>query len=256
MNRPMRKLVLGFGLAPIMALMIALALAATAAAQGYSPAAQKVLTRARVAAGGAGWNLLRGWHETGRLNGAPYEAWLDPLRYGMRVETREADGVHVHGFNGGGDWRIAPGGQTTGADIRGVISKTRTDAFFDVHGYFYPGRFDARGEYLGVRRWQGRSFEVVMVKPWAAEPRELWFDARTHLLARLVDRAGGKAVQFSDYRKVGPVRIAFRSWTEGPGGTPTNVRQVEAVSFPPVDRNLFSLPRRQAETEGPAEAAR
>lgn len=250
MNRPMRKLFLGFGLA--------LAFAASAAAQGYSPAAQRVLTKARAAAGGSGWNLLRGWHETGRANGVAYEAWLDPLRYGMRVETREADGLHVHGFNGGGDWRIAPGGQTSGADIRGIISRTRTDAFFDVHGYFYPGRFDARGEYLGVRRFQGRRFEVVMVKPWAAEPRELWFDARTHLLARMVDRAGPRpvAVQFSDYRKVGPVRLAFRTWTEGPGGAPTNVRQVESVSFPPVDRNLFSLPRRQAEDEAAMAAGR
>ena len=246
----MRKLLLGFGLA--------LALATAAGAQGYSPAAQRVLARARAAAGGAGWNGLRGWHETGRLGGVAYEAWLDPLRYGMRVETREADGTHVHGFNGGGDWRIAPSGAMTGADVRTRISPARTDAFFDVHGYFYPGRFDARGEYLGVRTLQGRRYEVVMVKPWAAEPRELWFDARTHLLARMVDRTGPKptAVRFSDYRKVGPVRVAFRIWTEGPGGAPTSVRQVDSVSFPPVERNLFSLPRPTAAgtpaAEGPA----
>lgn len=250
MNRPMRKLLLGFGLA----LALATGFTASAVAQGYSPAAQRVLARARAAAGGSGWNLLRGWHETGRTDGVAYETWLDPLRYGMRVETREADGLHVHGFNGGGDWRIAPSGQTTGADIRGVISRTRTDAFFNVRGYFYPGRFDARGEYLGVRRFHGRGYDVVMVKPWAAEPRELWFDTRTHLLVRMVDRSGPKptAVHFADYRKVGPVRVAFRVWTEGPSGVPVAVRQVESLSFPPVDRNLFSLPRREAQAgEGP-----
>ncbi|MFC3068266.1 hypothetical protein [Phenylobacterium soli] len=249
----MRKLLLGFGLALGLA-----AASAAAAAQGYSPAAQKVLTRARLAAGGGAWNSLRGWHEAGRLGATPYETWLDPLRYGMRVETREADGLHVHGFNGGGDWRIAPSGQATGADIRGVISQTRTDAFFDIRGYFYPGRFDARGEYVGVRSFQGRSFDVVMVKPWAAEPRELWFDRRSHLLARMVDRTGPRPVaqQFSDYRKVGGVRIAFRIWTEGPSGTPVAVRQIESVTFGPVDRNLFSLPRRNAEAEAAPAPAR
>ncbi|MDB5477347.1 MAG: hypothetical protein JWP49_2858 [Phenylobacterium sp.] len=235
MTAAMRKLLAaGLGLALSV-------LAVQAHAQGYSRTAQRVLAEARQAAGGAAWNRLRGWHEVGRRGDQRYEAWLDPLRYGMRVETREPAGLAVHGFNGLGDWRIAASGAVTGIDVTRTVSQARTEAFYDVHGYFYPGRFDARGESLGVRRAQGRAFEVVMVKPWGAEPRELWFDAKTHLLARMVDRSGGRpvAISFSDYRKVGAVRVAFRM-TEEDGGM---VRELQSLDFTPIDRGRFSLPR-------------
>jgi len=55
-----------------------------------------------------------------------------------------------------------------------------------------------------------------------------------------VDRSGGKpvTVELSDYRKVGPVRVAFRFEVEG-----GEARQVETLTFAPADRDLFSLPR-------------
>jgi hypothetical protein len=221
---------------------------------GYSPAAQHVLDQARAAAGGSGWNLLRGWHETGRREGRRYETWLDPVRYGLRVETHEPAGLAVHGFNGGGDWRISPTGQVTGADVRTLVSEGRTEAFFETYGYFYPGRFDAHADLVGVRSHNGRAFDVVRVKPWGGTARELWFDRGTHLLIRLVDRSGAKpaALAFSDYRKVGPIRIAFRITDEATG----QVREREAVDFAPADRSRFSLPRRTAEADetSPAEA--
>ncbi|HEV2531496.1 hypothetical protein [Phenylobacterium sp.] len=215
---------------------------------GYSPAAQKVLARARQAAGGAAWNRLRGWHESGRQGGLAYEAWFDPLRYGMRVETHEPAGLDVRGFNGPGDWRITPAGEVTGIDVTRVASEARTRAFFDGHGYFYPGRFDARGDFLGVKSWQGRSFEVVNVKPWGGTARELWFDRRSHLLTRMVDRTAARpvALQLSDYRKVGEVRVAFRITPEPDGGPAAFAlaREVESLDFRPADRAMFSLPRR------------
>ena len=216
-------------------------LAAPALAQGYSRSAQRVLAEARAAAGGAAWNRLRGWHEVGRRDGVAYEAWYDPLRYGMRVETRAGGGLDVRGFNGLGDWRITPAGAVTGVDVTKQVSAARTEAFYDGHGYFYPGRFDARGDYVGVRQAGGRSYEVVTVKPWGAQPRELWFDRRTHLLARMIERGGPRpaAVAFSDYRKVGAIRVAFRTADEGGAW----VRQIESLDFAPIDRARFSLPR-------------
>jgi hypothetical protein len=228
------------------AALLALAAAAQAAPTiGYSPAAQRVLAQARQAAGGAGWNGLRGWHETGRTDGVRYEAWIDPLRYGLRVERRDADGLDVHGFNGAGEWRIRPTGAVTGVDVRTLPSESRTEAFFDIHGYFYPGRFDAAADVVGVRSFKGRSYDVVRVKPWGGEARELWFDRRTHLLGRMVGRR--EAVSLSDYRKVGPVRIAFRLTPEDGGPA----RLVESLDFKPADRAIFSLPRPTAEAEAP-----
>ena len=222
--------------------------ASPAQAERYSPAALQVLAKARAASGGGGWNLLRGWHEAGQDGGLRYEAWLDPVRYGMRVEIHEPAGLHVHGFNGGGDWQIYPDGRVTGVDDRPTVAAARTEAFFRVHAYFYTGRFDAKADALGVRRGAGGAFDVLRIQPVGGEPRELWFDRRTHLLARMVDRSGPRPVSFtySEYRKVGPVRVPFRVRTED--GDPAHARErvVESLSFTPADRTLFSLPRTRA----------
>src|SRR5690606_1194144 len=62
--------------------------AGLAAHARVSPPAQKVLNRARAVTGGeSAWNAVRGLHETGQDGEARYERWLDPLRYGLRIET-------------------------------------------------------------------------------------------------------------------------------------------------------------------------
>jgi hypothetical protein len=220
-------------------------------AQGYTRPAEQVLTQARAASGGDGWTLLRGWHETGHDGGAPYEAWYDPLRYGMRVETREAGGKRAHGYNGQGDWQILPDGTSVDDNDPAGVAATRTEAFFGASGYFHRARFDARGELLGVRQAEGRSFDAVLVKPWGGNARELWFDRRSHLLARMIDRSGPQATtwRFSDYRRVGPVMVAFQIALDTPAGPV--LRRRDTVVFAPSDRALFSLPRT---VDGPAPA--
>ena len=236
----------------VVALGLALACAAQTQAigqpraqQGYSRAAQRVLAQARAASGGSAWGYLRGWHETGRWDGAPYETWLDPLRYGLRTEIHEPAGVSVHGFNGLGAWRIAPSGVVSGTGDPAAVVPARGEAFFAVNGFLFPGRFDARGDYLGRRRRQGRDFDVVSVKPWGGPARELWFDAATHLLARAVTPGRPRPVteEVSDYRRVGPLRVAFRFTRDDGGAGGARVRQLERLDFAPADRGLFSLPR-------------
>jgi hypothetical protein len=252
MTSPLRKLAFA---APLAAAVLAAAGLAgqaearghshsSAAAIGYAPAAWRVIAQARTASGGAGWNLLRGWHETGREGQAPYEAWLDPLRYGLRVEVREPAGLRVHGFNGQGEWRIEPGGAVNGGGEAAAVARARTEAFFAIGGYFFPSRFEAHGAWMGVRRSGGRAYDVVQVQPWGGTTRELWFDHASHLLGRMVERTGPQpaVIELADYRKVGPVRIAFRKTFRGPDGA-ERVRQLDVVSFAPADRALFSLPR-------------
>jgi hypothetical protein len=212
-------------------------------AQGYTRAAERILTQARAASGGDAWSMLRGWREAGREDASPYEAWFDPLRYGMRVETHEAAGKRVHGFNGQGDWQILPDGTTLADDDPAGVARTRTEAFFGAAGYFHRARFDARGEVLNVRQGPGRAFDVVLVKPWGGNARELWFDRRTHLLARMVDRSGPRPTtqQLSDYRRVGPIMVAFQTTTDTGDGP--RQRRLDSVVFAPADRALFSLPR-------------
>src|SRR5204863_4838769 len=113
-----------------------------AQAELYTRDALRVLAQARAATGGSGWNMLRGVHETGVRGGVRYERWVDPLRYGVRVETQEPGGRHVHAFNGMADWQILTSGVLTGADDPATQAAARTEAFFATQGYFYSGRFD------------------------------------------------------------------------------------------------------------------
>ncbi len=212
--------------------------------QGYSPAAKRVLAQARAASGGAGWSYLRGWHEIGHQGGGTYESWFDTLRYGMRVETGNAAGLSVRGFNGQGAWRIEPNGIASGVEERAMVAQARTEAFLGAYGFFYSGRFDAHGESLGLHQLRGRSFDVITVHPWDGTPRELWFDGSSHLLARIVDRSGPLAVtmEFSDYRKVGPIKAAFHITIEGAAGGAEDIK-VERIVFTNAEREMFSLPR-------------
>ncbi len=211
----------------------------------YARDAQRVIARGRAASGGVGWDYLRGWHEVGVDGGQAYERWLDPLRYGMRVEVHEAGGVAVHGFNGLGDWRITPAGAVTGTADAGSVAIGRTEAFYAIYGFFYAGRFDAHGRLLKPRKIAGKVFDVVQVEPWGAAARELWFDRKIGLLARMVERTGGKtlATDFADFRKVGPLKVAFRQTTDDGSGAAPRVRQLESLIFTPADRTMFSLPR-------------
>jgi len=231
----------------ISAALTCLALAAPADARTMSAPADRVLMAARAASGGAGWRYLRGWHEVGHLDGAPYETWIDPLRYGMRTETREAAGVRVHGFNGQGDWEIAPGGAATGTGDPVAVARARTAAFFSGELFLYAGRFEAKVALAGVRQAGGKSYDVLKMQPWGGNAREVWIDRRTHLVARIVDRSGPRpvTVELSDYRKVGPVRVAFHYWLEAADGA-VHERQIETLAFAPPDRDLFSLPRAAA----------
>lgn len=235
---PMRKLI---------AAVVALALDAFAGAAEAqnSPAAQRVIDRAREASGGTrAWNNLRGLHEVGEEGGAKIERWFDPVRYGYRVETQGAAGKLVQGFNGAAEWRILPSGIRTGSVAPDVLAKIRSEAFFGAYSYYFPSRFEPRSTHLGTREKAGRSFDVLSVKPFAGAPRELWFDRKTGLLAQMVEVGVQKplTIEVSDYRRVGAVQVPFRFVTYGGSLAKPVERKLQSVDFKTADRNLFSLP--------------
>lgn len=211
-------------------------LAGPAEAQTTSAAAAQVVARAKAASGGAAWNQLRGLHETGKIDGVRYEAWYDPLRFGARVETHEPGGKRVRGTNAAAEWQISPERIITGRNDRASLAPARTTAFLAGYGWMFPSRFAADTAYIGIRQ----GYEVIRVRPTGGEPRELWFDSRTRLLARIVDRTGGRPVtiQLSDYRRVGRLMLPFKAVSDRGGRE--SVRQVEAVTTEAADRARFS----------------
>jgi hypothetical protein len=215
--------------------------AGPAAAYDYSPAALAVLERGRTAAGGAGWNALRGWTETGAVNGVRSSQTLDPVRYGYRIDL----GGRTFGYNGAGDWETSASGYATGYVDKATLGRARTLAFFNAYGFFFPHRFAAKGTVTGTRQLAGRSYDVLSVRPAEGLLRELWFDRTTRLLTRVVDRNGPSVVtlELSDYRAVAGVKMPFRVVLDDGDPKHRQVRVVEAIQPLTPDRAIFSLPR-------------
>lgn len=231
---------------PLLALAAALGLGLPARANEYSPEAQRVLAAARDATGGQrAWNSLRGWDETGAWGDTRYRLQVDPVRYGVRVELRRGGTSEVQGYNGLGQWEISAVGNATGGVDRFTTAQARSIAFFSAYAFYFPSRFAAKGVHLGVRQHQGRSFDVLRIEPGGGLPRELWFDRRTRLLSRMIDRNGPSPVtwELSDYRKAGAVQAPFRIALDAGDPARAQVRQVEAVTYPVLDRAVFSLAR-------------
>ena len=223
-------------------------LAATAAGGGaqaqHAPAVKRVLDRARQASGGAAWSKLAGLHETGSEAGQRYERWVDLVRYGVRSETQTPAGKVVRGYNGFGAWSLLPQGMDRERETAPVLTEARADAYFAAYGYFFPSRFDLRSAYVGVRKGEGRTFDVVRIQPAGGEARELWFDRGTGLASRMVGTGARPAtVEMADYRRAGSVLVPFRLTLTGGGLAGPRERLVEAADVRRVERDLFSLPR-------------
>ena len=213
----------------------ALAMQGPAAAAPPSPAAI-VLKDAKLATGGSAWDKLPGAYEDATQSGARPQRWFDYQSYGMRTETQRDSGNEVRGYNGASAWSAgAQGGSASAADAR-------TAAFIGAYGYYFPDRFKARARYLRlVKEDKNTAFEIIEVAPEGGRAVELWFDRNSHLLTRIVDGKGPRAVTtvFSDYRKAGKVRVPYRATATDASGKVLSETVLRLIEHKPVPRSSF-----------------
>lgn len=222
------------------AVLVAAAALTLPGASVAAPTAAEILTAAKTASGGLAWDSLTGSYERGAHGPVTYETWLDFRAYGMRMASVTPKGPQEQGFDGAVAWRRAAGGPVQASRDPAALREAVVTAYVSVNGFFFPERFPAKADYL--REEDG--FHVVRLEPQGGRPVELWFDASTHLLARIVDKAGPQpvTVSLSDYRKVGDVLIAFRALVTGPTGAVLDQGQVSTVEHRPVERSAFAMP--------------
>ena len=87
-----------------------------------------------------------------------------------------------------------------------------TDAWIQARGWWRPDRGGAAIESLGRREADGTAFDVLRCVPVGGQWVELWFDAGSHLLARLAQEVLGKPAlrRFEDHRDIGGLRLPMR----------------------------------------------
>ena len=203
----------------------------------------KLLAQMRASCGGDAWDRIHGWHEAGRVTmggrpGLTYEAFheITTLRT-TYVQRLDGKIVRLGGFDGTNTWRVRPDGTVeTGADAT-KLRKARRDMYLSNAGYFFPKRFPAHFELMGVQTLGNRKFDVLRLTPTDAESADLWVDRKTHRVFRVV--AGSEMAEGSDYRMFGAVCGPTR--LRQSDGDPAHdiVLYVESIETGPIDPTRF-----------------
>lgn len=180
------------------------------------PTATSMLAAAKAASGGAAWNKIHSIRQVGtiRILGlkGPVKR-LSDLETGAYVTHMKLSlGTMASGNDGKTSWTKLLDGATQSTDLPVERARALTAAYLNAKGYWHPQRWPATIKLIGTKSLKKRVYQVVQVTPKGGAPATLWFDAKTHLLARQVQQtAVGTAVTtFSDYRTVDGVKISFQ----------------------------------------------
>ena len=214
-----------------------------------APVLHPILARALAVAGGPAWARVRTLHVRGSVHAGglagPYEQWVDleAARFAQRLTLGPA--VLSGGHDGVRAWQRSANGEVVVQDSEAGLRAAATDAWINARGWWFPTRCAAAVESLGRREVDGAAFDVLRCVPAGGQWVELWFDASTHLMARLVQDVLGKPAvrRFDDHREVGGLLLPFR--TASGNGDPrfdrvTEITEVALDEMPPDD--AFDVP--------------
>ena len=211
--------------------------------------AEQVLARALAAAGGAAWARARTLHVEGRVHAGglsgPYGQWveLESGRHAMRLSLGPA--TMAGGYDGVQAWQRSANGEVVVQDAEAGRRAAATDAWINARGWWFPERLVAAIESLGRREADGAVFDVLRCVPDGGQWIELWFDASSHLLARLVQEVLGKPSvrRFEDHREAGGLRLPFRISSGNGDPRFDRVTEIETVAIgEPAPAGAFDVP--------------
>lgn len=215
-----------------------------------APTAEQVLAQARAASGGDAWNTVHSLRseatvEVGGLSGSASS--LQDLLTGRWV-TQGMLGSYrfAQGFDGKMGWSESPNGEVSPNDTPAAKKRDATNAYHTEQAWWFPERWPAKIELLGTREDDGTTYQVLRFMPRGCNPFEMWINAKTHLIARIVDRSGTVPVTtyLSDYRTVDGVKISFHQRTSNGKRQYDNVAQLKTVALNvPVSDADFAMPK-------------
>lgn len=217
-----------------------------AMAAGAPPTATSVLAAARTASGGAAWGKIHSLRKVGTirvfgLDGSAQQ--LIDVKTGASVSHAKLSlGTVAYGNDGMTSWSRNFGGVLS-ENMPAEHARALTRAYLDARGYWKPKRWPASIKLIGTESLAKRAYQVIQVTPKGGASAQLWFDAKTHLLARQVQQfmIGKDVTTFSDYRTVDGVKISFETHESAvKNDTWMHVRSVEFNV--PAPKSAFEVP--------------
>jgi predicted aspartyl protease len=234
----------------VLALILPLTLLNGCAQADTSAAARALLAQAKQATGGAAWDQVASTRriytnilDNGETDAGSELTDVQSGRYAATIATPSGLPLRF-GWDGKRYWEsqygISTYKETSEADL----------AFIKCLGQWFarcgPGTFSMAGE----RQLGGTSYSVVRVDSTAHKPVEFWVNRANQRIERIGYGPGLRnIVDYSDFRQVGAVQVAFEEHTTSPGGklitrlsrVELNPDMTEDTFAKPVDRPIEGL---------------
>jgi predicted aspartyl protease len=219
------------------------------AASAVPPAAQAVLDQARAASGGDAWTSVKTSHEQMTLSTAGMkgsaESWEDVLTGRYLNHLTLGPSSEAEGFDGKKVWEQDTSKQSLERGDDDARQGAIDEAYRLSMAYWFPERWPAEVILAEPKTEGDHHLDVVRITPQGGRPFEMWFDSKTHLLDRVVEKAAQetRTTFFSDYRTVQGVKIAYvQRSTNGETKYDKETTLSKVVLNAPIDPLLFAMP--------------
>jgi photosynthetic reaction center cytochrome c subunit len=161
------------------------------------------------------------------------------------------NGESVTAFNGEVGWLSLRGGIHRMSGAEAAAARMDAELYFPLRIREMYTEFEVRpGDEIA-----GRATVVVTARREGKPPLELYFDAESGLLVRLLRYAetplgrNPTQIDYADYRAVDGVKIPYR-WTVARPNTVFTIRIEKAEQNVPIDEKLFVAPAEQPQSPG------
>jgi hypothetical protein len=185
-----------------------------------------VFARYRQASGGDAWDRVMSLRSEGTLSAGGLNGEMtivQDLVHGRSVDRYTLGPIKgADGYDGAIGWSQDPGGEVAVLDAPEAKRRARSEAWLDARAFWYPDRVgpshgasssSVSASYSAVasRDADGKRYATIEATPSGGDPLTLWFDAKSGLLARTVQREGQDTTTtvYDDYRDVAGVKLPF-----------------------------------------------
>jgi predicted aspartyl protease len=210
--------------------------------------AAEILARAKQAAGGAAWDSVRFIRmkmqlETSGLKG-PGES-LEDVRTGAYVDKfKLGTFAGASGYDGKSVWEQDASGQVAIMSADDQVLGAVNEAYRRARAFWYPDRAKAIVAYGGEAADAGRKFHVVKIVPAGGRPFDLWIDAQSFMIDRVLERNARelRTTFTSDYRNVAGRMLPFAARVTNGDPKYDTLVKVESIVFEDAAPQLAFAP--------------
>jgi hypothetical protein len=179
---------------------------------------------------------------------------LIDLKRGRYVLNEHVGPVtQIEGYDGAQAWTRDPSGAVTAQNGGDAAQLAVNQGYRFANLWWRPDLAGAAVVGDGTKSDAGGDFDVLTVTPKGGKPFDAWFDAKTHLLARVIEVQGPDTVTttYADYRDIAGVKLPFQVVTGRGDPKYDDHTQLTGAAFKPEPADAaFAPPQAGAADHG------